>query len=173
VKHRFAVTVGAVLAVSLPAAPASAAGIGYVDMQRAVSESQAGKRARAEIEGMIKQKREQLSREEQKLKTLQQSLEKEQLTLTETQKRTKQRELEQKVQTYQQLTADAQRELSQKDAEHSRKVLTDIRAVIREIAQAEKLLLVLEKNDQPVLYAEDGPDLTDKVIKLYDARAKR
>lgn len=172
-KHRFAATVGAVLAVSLLAAPAQAAGIGYVDMQRVVSESQAGKRARAEIEGMVKQKREQLSREEQKLKTLQQSLEKEQLTLTETQKRTKQRELEQKVQTYQQLTADAQRELSQKDAEHSRKVLTDIRAVIREIAREEKLLLVLEKNEQPVLYAEDGPDLTDRVIKTYDAKAKR
>ncbi|OGI39154.1 MAG: hypothetical protein A2V91_06730 [Candidatus Muproteobacteria bacterium RBG_16_64_10] len=156
------------------ATPAQAEGrIGYVDMQRAVTESQSGKRARAEIESAVKKRQEQVSREGQKLKALQQSLEKEQLTLTDTQKRTKQRDFEQKVQTYQQLAADAQRDLSQMDAEHSRKVLTDVRAVIREIALAEKLLLVLEKNEQPVLYAEDGPDLTDRVIKAYDAKSKR
>ena len=172
--YRLVALIAAMLVAGFLATPAQAEGrIGYVDMQRAVTESQSGKRARAEIESAVKKRQEQVSREGQKLKALQQSLEKEQLTLTDTQKRTKQRDFEQKVQTYQQLAADAQRDLSQMDAEHSRKVLTDVRAVIREIALAEKLLLVLEKNEQPVLYAEDGPDLTDKVIKLYDARAKR
>lgn len=171
--YRFVALIGALLVAGFPATAAQAEGrIGYVDMQRAVTESQSGKRARAEIESAVKKKQEQVSREGQKLKALQQSLEKEQLTLTDTQKRAKQRDFEQKVQTYQQLAADGQRELSQMDAEHSRKVLTDIRAVIREIAQAEKLMLVLEKNEQPVLYAEDGPDLTDRVIKAYDAKSK-
>jgi outer membrane protein len=164
----------AVLALGFLATPVSAAErIGYVDMARVMSESAAGKRARAEIEGMVKLKQEQISRESQKLKTLQQSLEKEQLTLTAAQKRTKQRDFDKKVQDYQQLAADTQRELGQKNVEHSRKVIVDVRAVIREIAQQEKLLLVLEKNDQPVLYAEDGPDLTDRVIKAYDAKSKK
>ena len=76
------------------------------------------------------------------------------------------------MQDYQQLAADTQRELGQKNVEHSRKVIADVRAVIRDIAQQEKLLLVLEENDQPVLYAEDGPDLTDRVIKAYDASSR-
>lgn len=146
--------------------------IGYVDMQRVVTESNAGKRARAEMEGMVKQKQEQVNREGQKLKALQESFEKEKLTLTEAQKKTKQRDFEKKVQAYQQLAAEAQRDLREKDAEYTRKALTDIRAAIRELAKEEKLMLVLEKNEQPVLYAEDGPDLTDKVIKAYDAKAK-
>lgn len=164
-----------IAAAALAAEPVSAADqrIGYVDMQRVVTESAAGKRARAEIEGLVKQKQEQVNREGQKLKSQQQALEKDQLTLTEAQKKAKQREFEQKVQAYQQLAATAQRELSDLDSERSRKVLTDIRGVIREVAQQEKLLLVLEKNEQPVLYAEDGPDLTDKVIKAYDAKAGR
>jgi len=165
--------VSAVLVASFATAPAFAAErIGYVDMQRVVSESAAGKHARAEIEGMIKQKQEQVNREGQKLKTLQQSLEKEQLTLTDAQKKTKQREFEKKVQAYQQLAAEAQRDLREKEAEFTRKALTDIRTAIRELAKEGKLMLVLEKNEQPVLYAEDGPDLTDKVIKAYDAKAK-
>ena len=129
----------AVLALGFLATPVSAAErIGYVDMARVMSESAAGKRARAEIEGMVKLKQEQISRESQKLKTLQQSLEKEQLTLTAAQKRTKQRDFDKKVQDYQQLAADTQRELGQKNVEHSRKVIVDVRAVIREIAQQEK-----------------------------------
>lgn len=164
----------AVFVFGFLAAPVHAAErIGYVDMARVMNESAAGKRARAEVEGMVKLKQEQISREGQKLKTLQQSLEKEQLTLTDAQKRTKQRDFDKKVRDYQQLTQDSQREIGQKDAEHTRKVITDVRAVIRDIAQQEKFMLVLEKNDQPVLYAEDGPDLTDKVIKAYDAKFKK
>jgi outer membrane protein len=151
---------------------AAAERIGYVDMQRVVTESAAGKRARAEIEGMVKQKQEQVNREGQKLKALQETLEKEKLTLTESQRKTKEREFEQRVQAYQQLAADAQRDLREKDAEYTRKALTDIRTAIRTLAKEEKLLLVLEKNEQPVLYAEDGPDLTDKVIEAYDAKAR-
>lgn len=157
------------------AAPVMAAErIGYVDVQRVVSESAAGKRAYAEIESQVKQKQEQVNREGQKLKAQQQALEKEQLTLTDAQKRAKQREFEKKVQAYQQLAATAQRELSDLEAERTNKVITDIRSVIREVAQQEKLLLVLQKNEQlqPVLYAADGPDLTDKVIKAYDAKKR-
>lgn len=171
-KHRTRILAGAVLLCAAFAVVA-AERIGYVDLKRVITESAAGKRARAEVEAQVKQKQEQVNREGQKLKAQQQALEKEQLTRTDAQKRAKQREFEQKVQAYQQLAATAQRELSDLDNEHTRKVLTDIRAVIREVAQQEKLMLVLEKNEQPVLYAEDGPDLTDKVIKAYDAKAKR
>jgi outer membrane protein len=162
-------------AVAFAAGPALAAErIGYVDVQRVVTESAAGKRAFAEMESQVKQKQEQVNREGQKLKAQQQALEKEQLTLTDAQKRAKQREFEKKVQAYQQLAATAQRELSDLEAERTNKVITDIRGVIREVAQQEKLLLVLQKNEQlqPVLYAADGPDLTDKVIKAYDAKKR-
>lgn len=171
VRHSLIVSTGvALLCAAITASAAER--IGYVDMQRVVTESAAGKRARAEIEGMIKQKQEQVNREGQKLKALQESFEKEKLTLTDAQKKTKQRDFEKKVQVYQQLAAEAQRDLREKEAEFTRKALTDIRTAIRALAKEEKLLLVLEKNEQPVLYAEDGPDLTDKVIKTYDAKAR-
>ncbi len=169
-RHSFIVSTGVVLLCAAFTVSA-AERIGYVDMQRVVTESAAGKRARAEIEGMVKQKQEQVNREGQKLKSLQESLEKEKLTLTEAQKKTKQRDFEKKVQAYQQLAAEAQRDLREKESEFTRKALTDIRAAIRGLAKEEKLLLVFDKNEQ-LLYAEDGPDLTDKVIKAYDARAK-
>jgi len=60
-----------------------------------------------------------------------------------------------------------------RSAEHVMAVSAWIALAEGNRAQAEKLMLVLEKNEQPVLYAEDGPDLTDRVIKAYDAKSKR
>jgi len=48
--------------------------------------------------------------------------------------------------------------------------MTDIGKIISEIAKQEKLHLVFEKNRLPVLYAADGPNLTQQVLKKYDAQ---
>ena len=96
--YRFVALIAAMLVAGFPVTPVQAAErIGYVDMARVVNESVAGKRARADIEGMVKLKQEQISREGRKLRTLEQSLERGQLTLTGAQKRTKQREFGKKV----------------------------------------------------------------------------
>jgi len=145
---------------------------GYVDMRKLMLESKAGQRGKSEIERLVKQKQEQIAKEEQKIKDLRQAADKDQLVFTEAQKRAKQREIQQKTEDLQQLAKDAQREVAKKDNEFSSKAIAEIRALIAEIAKEEKLSLVFEKNEMPVLYATEGPDLTDKVLKKYDAKTK-
>lgn len=58
-----------------------------------------------------------------------------------------------------------------KDNEFTRKAIGVIRGVIAEVAKEQNLALVFEKNEQPVLYAKEGPDLTGLVIQRYDAKA--
>lgn len=144
--------------------------IGYVDLRKVLTESKAGKQHKAEMEKLIKQKQDQLSKEEQKLRDLQQSLEKEKLVLTEAQRQEKQQQFQQRVQDFQRQRAEAQQELSQRDNQFTQRAVADIQDIIREIAKQEKLILVFEKNDMPVLYAADGPDLTEKVLQRYNAR---
>ena len=144
--------------------------IGYVDMRKVVNESKKGQRSRAALEKMVKSRQAELQKEQKKLKDLQASLEKEALTMSDAQKKQKQQEFQQKVQAYQAKAADAQKELGGKDAEFTKQAVMEIKAIIADIAKQENLALVLEKNQQPVLYAQDGPDLTDKVIKKYDAK---
>lgn len=150
-----------------------AAQFGYVDMRKAVTESKNGQRIKAELEKFAKQKQEQLAKEEQKVRDVQHAFEKDQLLMTDAQKRDKQKEIQEKIQAFQKMAGEAQREFNQKEQEHTRKVVTEIRAIVAEIAKAEKLALVFEKNDAPVLvlYAEEGPDLTERVMKAYDAKA--
>jgi outer membrane protein len=143
--------------------------IGYVDMRRVMIESKSGSKVRAEIEKTIKERRESLARDEQQLKNLQQAFEKDKLLLSESQRATKQNEFEEKVKAFQKARADAQREIEQKERDFTSKALPKVREIIRVIAKEQKLSLVFEKNEAPVLYAADGPDLTEKVIQRFDA----
>jgi len=144
--------------------------IGYVDMRAVLLQSKAGKQHKADIEKFVKAKQATLKKEEEKLKTLQQALEKEMLTLTEAQKQDKQRGFQEKVQALQKMAQDAERELRKKDSEYTNKSVEEIRKIITETAKEEKISLVLGKTDASVLVAEDGMDLTSKVIKKYDSR---
>lgn len=144
--------------------------IGYVDMRKVLNETKAGKRAKDDLEKTIKQRQGNIDRDQQQLKNMQDAFEKEQLLLSETQKQARQKAFEEKVRAFQQSTAEAEREVQQKQAEYTRKAIPEIRAVIRDVAKEEKLTLVFEKNEMPVLYAADGPDLTAKVIQRLDAK---
>lgn len=145
--------------------------IGYVDLRKVMTESAAGKRAKAEIEKIVKQRQESLGRSEQQLKSLQEAYEKDKLLLSEAQRQAKQQEFDEKVRAFQQSRAQAQREVEQQEREFTRRMIPEIRNVIHEVAKERKLTLVFEKNEMPVLYAVDGPDLTDTVIKRLDAKS--
>ena len=158
------------LLIGAPVLAADSVKIGYVDVRAVVLESKSGQQHKVEMEKFVKDKQAVLKKEEEKLKTLQQTLEKEMLTLTEAQKQDKQRGFQEKVQAFQKSAQDAERDLRQKDTEYTNKSLEEIRKVIAEVAKEEKTGLVLGKTEMSVLYAEDGMDLTPKVIKKYDSR---
>jgi outer membrane protein len=155
------------LLISAPVQADDSVKIGYVDVRAVVLESKAGQQHKAEMEKFVKDKQAALKKEEEKLKALQQTLEKEMLTLTEAQKQDKQRGFQEKVQAFQKSAQDAEREVRQKDTEYTSKALEEVRKVISDVAKDEKVGLVLGKNE--VLFAEDGMDLTAKVIKKYDS----
>jgi len=146
--------------------------IGYVDLRQVMTQSQAGQRAKSEIERLIAERRATLRREEQAIKDMQQAYEKDKLLLSESQKQAKQREFEEKVRAFQQAQLEAQREVERQEREFARRTIPEVREIIREIAREQKLTLVFEKNEMPVLYAIDGPDITDKVIQRFNAKSK-
>lgn len=140
--------------------------IGYVDVRVVLLESKAGKQHKTEMEKFVNDKQLMLKKEEEKLKTQQQALEKEMVTLTDAQKQEKQRAFQEKVKVLQKEAQDADRELRRKDNE----VAEEIRAIIAEVAKEEKLSLVLGKTEMSVLYAEEGMDITSKVMQKMDSR---
>jgi outer membrane protein len=146
--------------------------IGYVDVRKVLLESKLGKKNKAEFEKMIKEKESALGKEEEKLKAMQESFQKDQLMMTDEQKKSKQKTFQEKAEAYQKMMREAKQEVSKKDNEYTAKALAEIRAIVADLAKEMKLSLVLESSESGLLYAEPGMDLTPKVMEKYDARGK-
>jgi outer membrane protein len=167
----------AVVTLKPALAAAEAVRIGYVDLRRVLSESELGKRHKAEMEKLLKQRQAELEKEEQVLRDMQQDYDKNRYTLSESQIKERQKSFQEKFEAFQKHRQEAQQELQRKDSEFTRQALTNIRQIVRSLAQEEKLALVFEKSELGgglfVLYAQDGPDLTDKVLARFNATAKK
>ena len=154
------------------AAAAEVPTIGYVDLRRLLVESKVGQKNKAELDKLVKEKEKLLTSEEGKLQAIQQAFQKDQLLMTDDQKQAKQKEFQEKAEAYQKLVNEAKRDVGKKDNEFASQSLADIKKIIAVVAKEMKLVLVLETSESGVLYAEDGMDLTQKVLERYDAKAK-
>lgn len=146
--------------------------IGYVNLHKVLLESKVGKRNKAELDKLIKEKESTITGEEAKLQAMQQAFQKEQLLMTDAQKQEKQKAFQDKAEAYQKMVGEAKQAVSKKDNEFASKSVADIKVIVADLAKEMKLHLVLDASTGSVLYSEEGMDLTQKVIEKYDAKAK-
>lgn len=147
--------------------------IGYVDLQKALNLSEAGKSAKDKIAQRVKELESSFEGREKELKKLKDDLDKQALLLSEDARAAKERDYQQKLKEFQRLTKDAQEEVQQKDADYTRQILESLAKVIQEFGSKEGYTMILEKNESAVLYADEKSDLTDRLIKAFDASRKK
>jgi outer membrane protein len=146
--------------------------IGCVDMPRAMNECNAGKEAKKTI-GKEMEKLQHLFAERQKeLQTMKETLEKQAPMLAQDARATKEKDFQAKVRDYQRWLEDNQKEIQQKGLDLEKKILADLQKVIQKMGVDEGYTLVLEKNENIVLFASKAIEVTDRVIKIYDAQKK-
>lgn len=144
--------------------------IGVLDVRKVVFESKPGKAHRAEREKLVVQKRDQLAKEEAAIRALQEKFEKDKLMLTDKQKEEKQKEIGDKIGAFQRANQQAQQELSKRDSEALSKIDAVLHGVVTDIAKQEKLSFVIDRNQPGMVWVDDPVDITDKVLKAYEAK---
>ena len=146
--------------------------VGCVDIQRALNECNAGKEAKKVI-GKEMEKLQHLVTEKQKeLQTLKETFEKQAPMLSQDARATKEKEFQNKVRDYQRWVEDNQKEIQQKGVELEKRILLDLQKVIQKIGTDDGYTFILEKNETIVLFVSKAIDVTDRVMKAYDAQKK-
>jgi len=166
--------VGVLLTILLLATPALAVDnkIGYVDLQKALNTSEAGKAAKERISKKVKEYEGTIDTRQKEIKKLKEELEKQAMLLSEDARGAKERDYQQKVKEFQRFTKDIQEELQQKDNDFTKQILEELFKVIKEVGEKEGYTLILEQSESSILYADEKVNLTDKVIKAFDAKKK-
>jgi outer membrane protein len=103
---------------------------------------------------------------------MKESLEKQAPMLKPEARASKEKDFQTKVRDYQRWLDDNQKEIQQKGQDMERNISQGLLRVIKKISEDEGYTLVLEKNENVVLFASKTIDLTDRVIKTFDAQKK-
>ena len=144
--------------------------IGYLDLQRAISESQAGKRAKARFEAQVKKAESELLKEKQELERMKSDFDKKGPLLKEDERRNLEADLQRRLVQYQRAMGDHQQELRQKEGEMTGDILKDLQQIVTEIGKSEKFTLIFERSQ--ILYQDASIDITNRVIEAYNNRSK-
>jgi len=146
--------------------------IAYVDIQKAVNECNSGKDAKKAITKEVEKFQRLIVDRQKELQTMKESLEKQAPMLTPDARATREKDYQNKLREFQRWGEDSQNEINQKRMEMERNISIGLQKVIQKVGADEGYTFILEKNENIVLYISKTIDITDRVIKAYDAQKK-
>ena len=161
------------LALVASTAPAFAAApdmkVGYVDMQKALAASSAGKDAQKKYEAEVKKLQAKLDDKKGEFEKLRQAYQKQRDSLSEKAKQEKEEELLGREKELKRTFQDSQEALRRKNAQLVGELVERLKKVVDEYGRAQGFTLILEKGGQGLLFADAKIDVTDDVVQKFDS----
>ncbi len=145
--------------------------IGFIDVQRIISESQAGKKAKDRFQAQVKKAEADVQKERQDLERLKNDLDKKGPLLKDEERRNLEADLQKRSVILQRTLGDYQQDLQRRNNEMMAEILKELEQVVTEVGKADKFTLILERSQ--ILYSDQAIDITNKVIDAYNTRMKK
>jgi outer membrane protein len=144
--------------------------IGAIDLQKVLNECEAGKKAKTDLEALIKSKESVIEDKSKEIEKLKSEMQKQASALSSEAKKSKEDELEKLVRDYQRTVQDSQAEVKKKEGELTEAIIKGVHDIVERIGKEEGYTLIIEKS--LVLYTNKDLDITDSVIKEYNKSKK-
>src|SRR5215471_8284798 len=141
--------------------------IGYVDMQRALNETEDGRKAKAQLKKVFDQKQKELDEQQEELKKAIEDLDKKRTLLPADKVHEKETELQSRMQKVQQTYLRHQQDLSAKEQEATAKIFERMNRIIAKIAAAENFSMIFDRGG--VVFAKPHLDMTNELIRRYNS----
>jgi len=135
--------------------------IGFVNSQKILNEAPQAARAKKKIEKDFETRDQELQRIAKQLKSMQENLDKNAVTMAEGERRSREREFSDLNREFQRKQREFREDLSQRQNEEMAAIFERVNKLIKQIAEAEKYDIIF----QEAVYANPRIDITDKVIK--------
>lgn len=145
--------------------------IGVMNVLRAIVECNEGKQANDEFQKKFEAKREELSKKQKEIETLQQQLKSQTATLNDGARAGLARSLEVKTTDLQRSQEDAEKEFNELRNQIFNRIGGKLAPLVQQYAKEKAFTLVLDSSSQTtqLTYVDPATDITDEVVKRYDA----
>jgi outer membrane protein len=159
------------LLISAPMIRAQLSKVVVVDFERAVVESEEGKKASDKFNGLLQAKQGDVEKKQRELDEQQKKLQNGARTLSEQAKADIQRDIDRRTTELQRLNEDAQRELQGARDELLKPIAERASAVLGVMAEQENYTLVIDISnpESNVVWKNPKNDITDELVKRINA----
>lgn len=144
------------------------AGIGVVDLQRCLDESNEGKKAFKILKGKKEALQKQLDEKQKVLLELGKELEKQSMMLSMDAQEDRKRVIERKTRELEYFFKDLNEEMKKAQEKEQERIFKELAKVIEKIGSEENYTLIIEDRAGAVLYRNNSINITDKVIRVYN-----
>jgi outer membrane protein len=164
-------------AATQPAPPAprpfpEGAKIAYIDLQRIAQASAEGKAAATKIQEYEKKKLGEIQEKNKALEDMRKKLEQGGSVLSEAARAQTEKDIDRNTRELQFLQQSAQAERDQLERELNAEFQRKLNPIIEAVAKEKGLQMLFSIRDNGAVWADTGLDLSDEVIKRFDAAAK-
>ncbi len=142
--------------------------LGYVDLQRALTEVLEGKAAKEKLKRELDKRKSELDGEQDKLRADKAVLDKQSAMMAEETRNQKFTELQKRLFELTQKAEKMQGEMAQAEQTELKKIFNKMDPIIARIAEREGLTMVFEKTDSGLVYAPASLDLTNELVRTYN-----
>jgi outer membrane protein len=142
--------------------------IGAINLQKILADAPQAARAKKKIEKDFEKRDQELQRIAKQLQGLQESIDKNAVTMAESERRNKEREFGELNRDFQRKQREFREDLSQRQNEEMAAIFERVNKIVKQIAEAEKYDIIF----QEAAYINPRVDITDKVIKAMGDGSK-
>jgi len=148
--------------------PAAPTGIGIINFQRAIEQNEEGVKATGVYKQEVEKLRTKLDVSQKKITDLQEKLEKNGKTMSDSEKTATSRELESAQRYFEVDRQDAQNTIDDKQDELFRPIADRVKKVVETYAKELNLAVVVNFSED-MIYANDVVDITTEIIRRVNA----
>lgn len=165
----------AMMAAAVFAAPAAAGEIriGYANLQKALNESEAGIKAKNDLKEADQKLEDEFKAKQEELKKMKDEIDKKGIAWNKETREKKEAEFKARVQEFQKAFMQKGDELNKKKSEAEAKIITDLRDVVSTFAKEKGYTYVFEGSVGVILHAPADAEITDEIIKAYNAKRRK
>ena len=163
------IAVAALLVGGAAQAAPGPAKVGWIDLQKTLTDTKVGKAAKNRLEADKEDKQKQVNDLKEKLKKKAEDFEKQRVLLKGEAIAQRERELQEEYAALQQKFLAHQQELAKSEATLTKEIFQKASSIIDSIAKRDGYTMIIEKNEGAVLWADPSLDITAEVNKRLDA----
>ena len=140
----------------------------YIDSQKVITDSLAGKDAFVKLKALSEQKETDLKKRETKIKGISDQIQAKSATMSAAAKEDLQKQYEKEVKDYNRAYKDAQDDLRNTEMGIMKPWTKELEAIIKEYGEKNKIDLILDRTNPAVIYGSDRMDVTRQILEIIN-----